>query len=155
MLIIMKKNIITLVFFGTFFSINAQFIGIDARLKRLEEKKTISKNLKNLDLNNKKFTLSKDFDDHTERMYITINENQATYVEVFYDKDTQETSSNVFTGDMKKAENVLSFRFDKLEGEKVGLPVAKNFIINTEKKKIYLLDVNTKERWIEDLTMKN
>lgn len=150
----MKKIITTTLFLGIFLSVNAQFNDIDVRLKHLEDKKTFNKNLKNISLDGKRFFLSKNFDDHTERMLITINNNQATYVEVFYDKKNEETSSNVFSGDVKRKDNFVSFYFDKLEGEKVSLPVAKNFILTSENKVIYLIDVNTKERWVDEASIR-
>lgn len=144
------KNILFLLLTITGISLNAQYGAINERLQRLEEKSG-SQNLKDIDISNKKFVLIKDYEDHTERMFITINGNQATFVEVFDDKSNNTTTSNIFTGDVIKTQNnVLSFRFDKLEGKKVALPVAKTLLLNKQKKVIYLVDVNTKERWIDD-----
>lgn len=144
------KNILFLLLTITGISLNAQYGAINERLQRLEEKSG-SQNLKDIDISNKKFVLIKDYEDHTERMFITINGNQATFVEVFDDKSNNTTTSNIFTGDVIKTQNnVLSFRFDKLEGKKVALPVAKTLLLNKQKKVIYLVDINTKERWIDD-----
>lgn len=131
-------------------SAHAQYNVVNARLERLEaNKKTVG--LTDLDISNKKFVLIKDFDDHTERMFITVNGEQATFVEVFDDKATGETASNIFSGDVVKTENsVLSFRFDRLEGKKVALPVAKNLLATKQKKVLYLVDVNNGERWIDE-----
>ena len=131
-------------------SAHAQYNVVNARLERLEaNKKAVG--LTDLDISNKKFVLIKDFDDHTERMFITVNGEQATFVEVFDDKATGETASNIFSGDVVKTENsVLSFRFDMLEGKKVALPVAKNLLATKQKKVLYLVDVNTGERWIDE-----
>ncbi len=144
------KNILFLLLTITGISLNAQYGAINERLQRLEEKSG-SQNLKDIDISNKKIVLIKDYEDHTERMFITINGNQATFVEVFDDKSNNTTTSNIFTGDVIKTQNnVLSFRFDKLEGKKVALPVAKTLLLNKQKKGIYLVDINTKERWIDD-----
>lgn len=144
------KNLLFLLLAIFGISVNAQYNAVNARLERLEAKER-NVNLKDLDISNKKFVLIKDFDDHTERMFITVNGDQATFVEVFDDKATGETTSNIFTGDVVKTENnVLSFRFDMLEGKKVALPVAKNLLATKQKRVLYLVDVNTRERWIDE-----
>lgn len=144
------KNLLFLLLAIFGISANAQYNAVNARLERLEAKER-NVSLKDFDISNKKFVLIKDFDDHTERMFITVNGDQATFVEVFDDKATGETTSNIFTGDVVKTENnVLSFRFDMLEGKKVALPVAKNLLATKQKRVLYLVDVNTRERWIDE-----
>ena len=144
------KNLLFLLLAIFGISAKAQYNAVNARLERLEAKER-NVNLKDLDIINKKFVLIKDFDDHTERMFITVNGDQATFVEVFDDKATGETTSNIFSGDVVKTENnVLSFRFDMLEGKKVALPVAKNLLATKQKRVLYLVDVNTRERWIDE-----
>lgn len=148
----MKKVILTVLFLLTANFINAQYIDVNERLNRLEEKRGMTKaDMKDVDINNRKFILVKEFDDHTERMFISVNGDQATYAEVFDDKSTGESSSNVFSGDaLRTSTNMLSFRFDHLEGKKVALPVVKNLMLAKQRNVIYLIDVNTKERWIDE-----
>lgn len=93
----------------------------------------------------------KDFEDHTERTFIIIKGKSATYVEMFDDKSNGKTSSNVFSGDyVRTRKNVISFRFDKLEGKKIAVPITKTMLLTKQKKTVYLVDVNTKERWIDE-----
>lgn len=147
----MRKTLFILLFVLSGLGLKAQYGTISAVLDQLEERRGINKNLKNVNLDNTKFVLIKDFDDHTERSFISINGNLATYVEVFDDKQTGKSSSNVFTGDIVRSQdNIISLRADKLEGQKIGLPVTKTLMLTKQKKVLYLIDVNTKERWIEE-----
>jgi len=41
-------------------------------------------------------------------------------------------------------------RADQLEGKKIPLPVTKTLLMTKQKKILYLIDVNSKERWIEE-----
>lgn len=152
----MKKFLFLAVFAVSAIGAKAQYGEVNERLNRLEEKKGINQNLKEIDISNKKFVLLQDFDDHTERMFITVNGNQATYAEVFDDKSSGQISSNVFTGDVLRTNNnMLSFRFDTLEGKKVSLPVVKNLLMTKQKSTLYLIDINTKERWIDEASVGN
>ncbi len=130
---------------------NAQYAAINAVLDHLEARRGVDKNLKNVNLDQAKFVLIKEFDDHTERSFILIKDNILTYVEMFDDKQTGQSSSNVFSGDVIRSQhNIISLRADKLEGQKIALPVTKTLLLTKQKKTLYLIDVNTKERWIEE-----
>lgn len=95
----MRKFLIGILFFGTL-GLKAQYGTLNAILDRLEARKGINQNLEKVNIDNKKFVFIKDEADHTERDFIIIKGNAATYVEVFDDKATGESSSNVFTGDI-------------------------------------------------------
>ncbi|WP_027377698.1 hypothetical protein [Kaistella palustris] len=130
---------------------SAQYGTVNAILDRLEARRGINQDLKDVNIDDAKFVLIKDFDDHTERSFIIIKGNLATYVEMFDDKKTGESSSNVFSGDVVRTEhNLISLRADKLEGEKIALPVTKTLLMTKQKKILYLVDVNTKDRWVEE-----
>lgn len=147
----MKKLFLTVLFCMASFGLKAQYATINAILDRLEEKRGLTQNLQNVNIDDTKFVLIKDFDDHTERNFIIIKGNQATYVEMFDDKSTGETSSNVFTGDvMRSRNNIVSIRADKLEGKRIPMPLTKTLMMTKQKKILYLIDVNSKERWIEE-----
>lgn len=147
----MKKLSVIAVLLLSYVAVNAQFAEMDLRLKILEEKKGVRQNIKSENLSGKKFVLLKTFEDHNERLFMTIDGDKATYAEVFDDLKTGQTSSNVFQGDVLKTDaNVLSFRFDTLEGEKIALPLVKNLLLTKQKSTLYLLDVNTKDRWIDE-----
>ena len=145
------KKIFAVLLLISALGIKAQYGTINAILDRLEEKQGLNKNLSNVVIDDIKFVLIKDFDDHIERNFIVIKGNNATYVEVFDDKQTGETSSNVFSGDIVRSKNqIVSLRADYLEGKKIPIPVTKTFLMTQQKKIIYLIDINTKERWIEE-----
>ena len=134
-----------------FVAIKAQYSSINAILTLLEERKGINQNLKDVNIDDTKFVLIKDFEDHTERSFIVIKGNKATYVEMFHDKKTGETSSNVFSGDiMRTRRNIISLRADQLEGKKIPIAITKTLLMTKQKKILYLVDLNSKERWIEE-----
>jgi hypothetical protein len=133
----------------------AQYAAINAILERLEENRGLNRGLKDVDINGMKFVLIKDFNDHTERNFIVINGNQATYVEIFDDKSSGESTSNVFSGDIVRSKhNVISLRADKLEGKEIPIPITKIFLMTNQSKIIYLIDANNKDRWIEEGVLK-
>lgn len=146
----MKKTIVFLLLLFSTLGVKAQYAEIDRILTFLEERKGI-KNVTNADLDNQKFILVKDFDDHMERNLVIFNGNKVTYVEMFDDKASGEISSNVFSGDMvKNNKGVISIRCDILEGKKIPVAVTKTFLPHEQRKIIYLVDMNTKERWINE-----
>lgn len=146
----MKKLFVFLLFISTL-GLKAQYGSVNAILDILEAKKGLNKNLSDVNIDDVKFIIIKDFDDHTERNFIIIKGNKATYVEVFDDKQTGETSSNVFSGDIVRSKHqIISIRADQLEGEKIPIPITKTFLMTQQKKILYLIDINSKERWIEE-----
>jgi len=140
-----------LLLIGASFFAHAQYGTLDAILTKLEERKGINQNLSNVNIDDKKFVLIKDFEDHTERNFIVIKGTQATYVEIFDDKSTGESSSNVFTGDIiRSKKNIISLRADMLENKKVPVPVTKTLLLTKLDDILYLIDVNSKDRWIDE-----
>lgn len=129
---------------------NAQFAKINQILDELESRKSIHQTLKDINLNNRQFMLIKDFDDHTERLFIKINNDKATYIEVFDDKNTGNSTSNIFSGEfIKTNKNIISFRFDSLEEKKLPIPLVINLLLTKQKDILYLLNTTNKERWLE------
>ncbi|MBB4807769.1 hypothetical protein HNP38_003085 [Chryseobacterium defluvii] len=146
----MRKIFISILFFGAL-ALKAQYGTINEILNRLEERKGINQHLENVNIDDKKFVFIKDAADHTERDFIVIKKNKVTYVEVFDDKATGESSSNVFSGDIVRSKkNIISLRADMLENKKVPVPVTKTLLLTKQKDILYLIDVNTKDRWIDE-----
>lgn len=136
---------------GASFFANAQYASINAILTKLEERKGINQNLSEVNIDDKKFVLIKDSQDHTERDFIIIKGKNATYVEVFDDKASGESTSNVFTGDIVRSrKNIISLRADMLENKKVPIPVTKTLLLTKLDDILYLIDVNSKDRWIDE-----
>lgn len=149
----MKKIIVFLVFLCFGLGANAQYAYINDILSALEERRGLTK-LDKVDLENKTFVIINDFEDHTERKLLIFKGNTVTYVEMFDDKATQETSSNVFSGDMLiSSKGVISVRCDVLEGKKIPIPVVKTLIPHKQKDIIYLVDINSKSRWIDQKSL--
>lgn len=145
----MRKILIGILFFGTL-GVKAQYGTLNAILDKLEARKGINQNLENVNIDNKKFVFIKDEADHTERDFIVIKGSNATYVEVFDDKVTGESSSNVFTGDIVRKKNIVSLRANVLEGKKIPMPVTKTLLLTKQDNILYLIDVNTRDRWIDE-----
>ncbi len=136
---------------GTAFAAKAQYGSINSILTKLEERKGVNQNLESVNIDNKKFVFIKDEADHTERDFIVIKGNKATYVEVFDDKATGQSSSNVFSGDVVRSKrNIISLRADMLENKKVPGPVAKTLLLTKQDNILYLIDINNKDRWIDE-----
>lgn len=145
----MRKLFIGILFMGTL-GLKAQYGTLNEILNRLEQRKGINQHLENVNIDNKKFVFIKDEADHTERDFIIIKGNNATYVEVFDDKATGESSSNVFTGDIIRKKNIISLRADMLENKKIPMPVTKTLLLTQQDNILYLIDVNTRDRWIDE-----
>lgn len=151
----MKKNLLLLSFVLLFGITSAQLNVVNYSLDQLEQNKRVNSNLENESLDNKKFVLIKDFEDHTERHFIIIKGNNATFIEIFDDKTTGESHSNVFSGDvLRTRHNMISLRFDTLEREKLSVPVVKSLLLKKQQTHIYLTDMNTQERWIDENSMR-
>lgn len=150
----MKKTFFLAVLMLASVALRAQYGTVNAILDELEARRGFNQKPIQDNIDSHKFLVLKDFEDHSERLYLIINGDKATYVEVFDDKKTDETTSNVFTGDVIRTQNnVLSFRFDKLEGKKIAMPITKTMLITKQKKILYLVDINTKQRWIDEMAV--
>ena len=148
---IQMKNFIIIFLLSTcFFSKAQNYAAINNLLDRLEERKGINQNLADVSIEDKKFVLIKDFEDHTERHFIIIKGKQATYVEMFDDKATEESTSNVFTGDIVRKKNIVSLRANFLENKRIPIPVTKTLLLTQQKDILYLFDINSKDRWIDE-----
>jgi len=147
---LMRKLFILTLFFAGFASKAQNYGAINAILDRLEEKTGVNQHLENVSVDNKKFVLIKDFEDHTERSFIILKGKDATYVEMFDDKATGQSTSNVFSGDIIRKKNMISLRADKLENKKIPIPVAKTLLLTKQKEILYLIDINSRERWIDE-----
>ncbi|ALR29376.1 MULTISPECIES: hypothetical protein [Chryseobacterium] len=146
----MRKLLFGILFIGATVGLKAQYGTLNEILNRLEERKGVNQHLESVNIDNKKFVFIKDEADHTERDFIVIKGKTATYVEVFDDKATGESSSNVFTGDIIRKKNIVSLRADMLENKKVPIPVTKTLLLTKQDNILYLIDVNTKARWIDE-----
>lgn len=132
-------------------SVQAQFATMNKILDRTAERRHANKDLSRITLDGKKFLLIRDFPDHTERNFISVNGDQLTFVEVFDDKQTGQSSSNVFSGDVVRTRhNMISLRADKLEGERIGLPLTKTLQLVVRDKTLYLKDIHTGDYWTEE-----
>jgi hypothetical protein len=148
---LMKKLFLALILIFTANITKAQYESLNAILDRLEERRGANQHLENVSIDEKKFVLIKDFDDHTERYFIVIKGNASTYIEMFDDKKNGETSTNVFSGDVVRSKkNVVSVRCNLLEGQQIAVPITKTFLLSKQQDIIYLVDINNGDRWIDE-----
>lgn len=146
---VLRLFLVMAVFFAV--SVQAQFATMNKILDRTAERRHANKDLSRITLDGKKFLLIRDFPDHTERNFISVNGDQLTFVEVFDDKQTGQSSSNVFSGDVVRTRhNMISLRADKLEGERIGLPLTKTLQLVVRDKTLYLKDIHTGDYWTEE-----
>jgi hypothetical protein len=146
---LLRLFLVMAVFFAV--SVQAQFATMNKILDRTAERRQANKDLSRITPDGKKFVLIRDFPDHTERNFISVNGDQLTFVEVFDDKQTGQSSSNVFSGDVVRTRhNMISLRADKLEGERIGLPLTKTLQLVVRDKTLYLKDIHTGDYWTEE-----
>ncbi|MDY3351787.1 hypothetical protein PG357_07285 [Riemerella anatipestifer] len=147
----MMKKIIALGFIVASLGIKAQNFGtLNAILDRLEERRGFNQDLSGVSLDGKKFISIKDFEDRTEREFIVFTNDKVNYIELLDVKSDNKTSSKVYDGDFIRKKNIVSIRADKLEGQKIPIAVTKTLMLNREKEILYLIDINTKQRWIDE-----
>ena len=150
----MKKLSAFLLLISFSFFANAQYGSLDAILTKLEQRKGINQPTAKIDISGKKFILIEDFPDHTERSFVVINGKDLTYVEIFDDKADDSSVSNVFSGDVVQSrKNIVSIRADKLEGRKISIPITKTFFATVQDDILYLIDINSKKRWIDEISI--
>ncbi|MCU7541553.1 hypothetical protein OKE69_03015 [Riemerella anatipestifer] len=147
----MMKKIIALGFIVASLGIKAQNFGtLNAILDRLEERRGFNQDLSGVSLDGKKFISIKDFEDRTEREFIVFTNDKVNYIELLDAKPDNKTTSKVYDGDFIRKKNIVSIRADKLEGQKIPIAVTKTLMLNREKEILYLIDINTKQRWIDE-----
>lgn len=151
----MKKIFLALIFIASISNLKAQYGSLNAILERLEETRGINQQLENVSIEDKKFYIVKDFEDYTERNFIVIKGDKSTYVEILDDKKTGESTSKVYSGDaLRTRKNVISIRCDMLEGKKIPIPITKTLAMMKQKDILYLLDANSKDRWIDEASLR-
>lgn len=145
----MNKLFFTLLLL-TFCGLKAQYGTLDAILEKLEARKGVNQEILKESIDGKKFVNIKEFDDHTERKFIIINDKNVTYVEISDNKSNDESSSKVFSGDVIRKKNMVSIRCDLLEGKKIPVAIAKTFFLTKQDDIMYMIDINSRERWIDE-----
>ena len=120
------KKLLTLFFGGLFLFVNAQsYRELNKLLYRLEQENKINHDTEmHYDLNGKKFLYVKDYENETERWVLEIKNDEALLVELIEDKGTGKAISQIYTGDVIRKKHVVSLRFDQLEGQRLGTPLA-------------------------------
>lgn len=148
----MKKTIFTISIILVSISVKSQnYDQLSNTIAKFEKRVKDNTSNNSLDIKNKKFVLIQTFEDHDERRIVEFNnDGSITLIEVFDDKENGKSSSNIFTGDYVRKNNIVSIRADKLEGEKIGLPLTYTMYLLNAKNIWYLKDIANNQRWIEN-----
>lgn len=146
------KKLFVLLLVGAVHWANAQgYTELNKLLHRLEQEQKINRETElHYDLQGKKFLLVKDFPDKTERKVLEIREdNMIQVIDLEDNKSTNKTTSKIYTGDVVRKDFVVSVRADKLEGQKIGMPLTYLYHLTFKGGIWYLIDANTGDRWID------
>ena len=145
----MKKIFFCFLCLSLGYSKAQSYTSINDLLDRVEREEKINNNTELYSIAGKKFVLIKDTPDKTQRYIVELKEDTSTLIEIEDDKNTGESVSKIYSGDVLRKRDIVSMRADKLEGKKIGMPVVYTFVLNFRKNIWYLTDANTGERWIE------
>ena len=145
----MKKIFFCFLCLSLGYSKAQSYTSINDLLDRIEREEKINNNTELYSIAGKKFVLIKDTPDKTQRYIVELKEDTSTLIEIEDDKNTGESVSKIYSGDVLRKRDIVSIRADKLEGKKIGMPVVYTFVLNFRKNIWYLTDTNTGERWIE------
>ncbi|MDO4762806.1 MAG: hypothetical protein Q4A00_00265 [Flavobacteriaceae bacterium] len=145
------KNLLAFLLIGIFGMFNAQgYLELNKVLHRLEQENKINHETElHYDLEGKKFLFLKDFPEKTERKILETKEGKSMLIELEDHKNSQQTTSKIYTGDLIRKKHVVSIRLDLLEGNKLNIPIAYLYHLTYQKGIWYLIDANTGERWID------
>jgi len=147
----MKKLVLFLSLTSSVYFYSQNFSAINDILQKIESKHKKMKDASGYTINNKKFVLVEDFEDHSERHILEFKEdNSITLIELIDDKATGQTYSNIFSGDFIRKRNAISIRANYLEGKQIATPIVYSLYLMNANDIWYLKDINTSKRWIEN-----
>lgn len=147
----MKKIVLFLSLTSSVFFYSQNFSAINDLLDKIENKHKKMKDASGYTINNKKFVLVEDFEDHSERHILEFkSDNSITLIELIDDKASGQTYSNIFSGDFIRKRNAISIRANYLEGKQIATPIIYSLYLMNANDIWYLKDINTSKRWIEN-----
>lgn len=147
------RKLLALMMFGALNLVDAQgYLELNKLLHRMEQENKMNHDTEAYyDLAGKKFILQKDNDETSERKILEIaNEgNEVKIIIMEEDKKTQQKTSKIYTGDFIRRKHIVSVRADKLEGQKIAMPLTYLYHITVAGGVWYLIDGNNNDRWID------
>lgn len=147
----MKKLVLFLSLISSVYFYSQNFSAINDILEKIESKHKKMKDASGYTINNKKFVLVEDFEDHSERHILEFkSDNSITLIELIDDKSTGQTYSNIFSGDFIRKRNAISIRANYLEGKQIATPIIYSLYLMNANDIWYLKDINNSKRWIEN-----
>lgn len=146
------RKLLTLMMLGALNLVNAQgYLELNKLLHRMEQENKMNHDTEAYyDLAGKRFIFQKDNEENTERRVLEIGENdEARIIIMKENKATKQQESQIYTGDFIRKKHIVSVRADKLEGERIGVPLTYLYYITVAGGVWYLIEANTNERWID------
>lgn len=146
-----KKLFFVFCFLGILISKAQSFSLANEILDEMENRLGLNEELQNISIEGKKFIHVKDLKEATNRFVLTFEkDSKISYIELSDDKKTDETKSKIYTGDVRRKKNFVSIRADILDGKKIPFAMTKLLLLTKQKDILYLIDVNNRERWIDE-----
>jgi len=147
----MKKSLLFLSLISSVYFHSQNFSAINDILDKIESKHKKMKDSSGYILNNKKFVLVEDFEDHSERHILEFKDDSSvTLIELIDDKSSGKTYSNIFNGNFIRKRNAIYIRANFLEGKQIATPLVYSLYLMNANDVWYLKDINTSKRWIEN-----
>ncbi|PZU89673.1 MAG: hypothetical protein DI529_03960 [Chryseobacterium sp.] len=147
----MKKTLLFFSLISSVYFYSQNYSALNDLLEKIEIKHKKMRDASGYVLNNKKFVLIEDFEDHSERHILEFkDDNSLTLIELIDDKATGKTYSNIFSGDFIRKRNAVSVRANYLEGKQIAEPIIYSLYLMNANDVWYLKDINNSKRWIEN-----
>ena len=154
------KNFKWLFLFISFSFLHAQekrtrnYNDINNRIQELLEKRELDRKVINVNIEGKTFALVQNTENSVHKTIIHfLPENKLDIIDFIDNNANKSNPSQFYNGDFIKSDNFISVRADILEGKKIGLPLTYNFVLQERDGVLYILNLNTNEKWME--TVKN
>lgn len=123
---------------------------INNRIEELLEKRELDRKVINVNIEGKTFALLQNSETSVHKTIIHfLPQNKIDIIDFLDNSANKSNPSQYYNGDFIKNDNFISVRADILEGKKIGLPLTYNFVLQERDGVLYLLNLNTNEKWME------
>lgn len=156
----MKKIILFFAIFSFAFSFSQKtntrdYEDINARLDRLLREREVEKRVLNVNLEGKTFVLIQNKGTLVYKYVVSfLADKNINIIELINDTSAQSKTTKLYSGDFVRNNNYISVRADVLEGQKIGIPLTYNFMIQERDGILFLININNNEKWIDTALVK-
>jgi len=118
-------------------------------------KEKLKKRVLNVNLEGKTFVLIQNKGTLVYKYVVSfLADNHANIVALNNDTSAPSTTTKPYSGDFDRTNNYISVRADVLEGQKIGIPLTYNFMIQERDGILFLINMNNNEKWIDTTLVK-